>query len=50
MAGLAGALFAYSEQYVAPNNFGVELSIMLLLAVTLGGRAFHIEVLMAPRP
>ena len=38
MAGLAGALFAYSEQYVAPNNFGVELSIMLLLAVTLGGR------------
>ena len=38
MAGLAGVLFAYSEQYVAPNNFGVELSIMLLLAVTLGGR------------
>ncbi len=38
MAGLAGALFAYSEQYVAPNNFGVELAIMFLLAVTLGGR------------
>ena len=38
MAGLAGVLFAYSEQYVAPNNFGVELSIQFLLAVTLGGR------------
>ena len=38
MAGLAGVLFAYSEQYIAPNNFGVELSIQFLLAVTLGGR------------
>ena len=38
MAGLAGVLFAYSEQYVAPNNFGIELAIQFLLAVTLGGR------------
>ena len=38
MAGLAGVLFAYSEQYVAPNNFGVELAIQFLLAVALGGR------------
>lgn len=38
MAGLAGVLFAYSEQYVAPNNFGVELAITFLLAVTMGGR------------
>ena len=38
LAGLAGALFAYSEQYVAPNNFGIELAIQFLLAVTLGGR------------
>ena len=38
MAGLAGSLFAYSEQYVAPNNFSVELAIQFLLAVTLGGR------------
>ena len=37
-AGLAGALFAYSEQYIAPNNFNFELSISFLLAVTLGGR------------
>jgi len=38
MAGLAGVLFAYSEQYIAPNNFGIELAIQFLLAVTLGGR------------
>ena len=38
LAGLAGVLFAYSEQYVAPNNFGIELAIQFLLAVTLGGR------------
>ena len=38
LAGLAGALFAYSEQYIAPNNFSFELSILFLLAVTMGGR------------
>ena len=38
MAGLAGSLFAYSEQYVAPNNFGIELAIQFMLAVALGGR------------
>jgi branched-chain amino acid transport system permease protein len=38
MAGLAGSLFAYSEQYIAPNNFGVDLAIQFMLAVTLGGR------------
>ena len=37
-AGLAGVLFAYSEQYIAPNNFNFELSITFLLAVTMGGR------------
>ena len=37
-AGLAGALFAYSEQYIAPNNFSFEQSITFLLAVTMGGR------------
>ncbi len=37
-AGLAGALFAYSEQYIAPNSFGFDLSILFLLAVTMGGR------------
>ncbi len=38
LAGLAGVLFAYSEQYIAPNNFGVELAVQFMLAVTLGGR------------
>ena len=38
LAGLAGVLFAYSEQYIAPNNFGIELAIQFMLAVTLGGR------------
>ncbi len=37
-AGLGGVLFAYSEQYIAPNNFSFELSIQFLLAVTMGGR------------
>ena len=38
IAGLAGVLFAYSEQYIAPNNFNFELSVFFLLAVTMGGR------------
>ena len=38
IAGLAGVLFAYSEQYIAPNNFTFDLSILFLLAVTMGGR------------
>ncbi len=42
LAGLAGALFAYSEQYIAPNNFSFELTISFLLAVTMGGRKSRI--------
>nr|WP_063771692.1 branched-chain amino acid ABC transporter ATP-binding protein/permease [Cupriavidus necator] len=38
LAGLAGGLFAYSEEYIAPNNFTIELAVLFLLAVTLGGR------------
>ncbi len=38
MAGLAGALFTFSEQYIAPNNFSFDLAIQFLLAVTMGGR------------
>ena len=41
-AGLAGGLFAYSEQYIAPNNFSFDLSIQFLLAVTMGGRKSRI--------
>ena len=38
LAGLAGALFAYSEQYVSPNTYSIELAVLFLLAATLGGR------------
>jgi ABC-type branched-subunit amino acid transport system ATPase component/ABC-type branched-subunit amino acid transport system permease subunit len=41
-AGLAGVLFTYSEQYIAPNNFSFDLSIGFLLAVTMGGRKSRI--------
>ena len=37
LAGLAGCLFAYSEQYISPNTYSIELSILFLLAITLGG-------------
>jgi ABC-type branched-subunit amino acid transport system ATPase component/ABC-type branched-subunit amino acid transport system permease subunit len=37
-AGLAGVLFAYAEQYIAPNDFSFDLSITFLLGVTVGGR------------
>ena len=38
MAGFGGVLFAYSEQYIAPNTFSFDLSVQFLLAVTIGGR------------
>mgnify|MGYP000553037638 FL=1 len=37
-AGAAGGLFAFSEEYIAPNSFTFELAVLFLLAVTLGGR------------
>ncbi len=46
LAGLAGVLFAYSEQYIAPNNFSFELSIQFLLAVTMGGRKSRVGPMM----
>ncbi|NIE63104.1 branched-chain amino acid ABC transporter ATP-binding protein/permease [Burkholderia sp. Ax-1719] len=38
LAGLAGGLFTYSEEYIAPSNFNFELAVLFLLAITLGGR------------
>ena len=38
MAGLAGSLFAYSQQYISPNTYSFELTILFLLAATIGGR------------
>jgi ABC-type branched-subunit amino acid transport system ATPase component/ABC-type branched-subunit amino acid transport system permease subunit len=46
LAGLAGSLFAYSEQYIAPNNFSFELTISFLLAVTMGGRKSRVGPLL----
>lgn len=37
-AGLAGALYAHSQQYINPDSFGLMPSITILLAVILGGR------------
>ena len=38
LAGLAGSLYAYSEQYVSPNTYNFELTILFLRAVIMGGR------------
>ena len=38
LAGLAGALYTYSEEYISPNSYGFELTIQFLLAVMMGGR------------
>ncbi len=37
-AGLSGGLYAYSEQYIAPNAYNFELTILFLLAIIMGGR------------
>lgn len=37
-AGLAGCLYAYSEQYISPNTYNNELAVLFLLAVIMGGR------------
>jgi branched-chain amino acid transport system permease protein len=38
LAGLAGSLFTYSEEYISPNSYNFELTILFLLAVIMGGR------------
>jgi branched-chain amino acid transport system ATP-binding protein len=41
-AGLAGCLYAYSEQYISPNTYNFELTVLFLLAVRLpAGRRHH---------
>src|SRR5438094_5579803 len=37
-AGLAGALYTYSEQYISPNTYNFELTVLFLLAIIMGGR------------
>ncbi|MEB0032062.1 branched-chain amino acid ABC transporter ATP-binding protein/permease [Undibacterium sp. RTI2.1] len=38
LAGLAGSLYSYSEEYISPNTYNFELTIMFLLAIIMGGR------------
>jgi branched-chain amino acid transport system permease protein len=38
LAGLAGALYGYSEQYISPNSYNFELTVLFLLAIIMGGR------------
>jgi branched-chain amino acid transport system permease protein len=38
LAGLAGSLYSYSEEYISPNTYSFELTILFLLAVIMGGR------------
>lgn len=46
LAGLAGALYAYSEQYISPNTYNFELTVLFLLAVIMGGRKSRIGSLL----
>ncbi|MBR7791497.1 branched-chain amino acid ABC transporter ATP-binding protein/permease [Undibacterium sp. FT147W] len=46
LAGLAGSLYAYSEEYISPNTYNFELTIMFLLAVIMGGRKSRIGSLL----
>ena len=39
-AGLAGCLYSYSEQYISPNTYNFELTILFLLAIIMGGRNY----------
>jgi len=38
LAGLAGGLYSYSEQYISPNTYNFELTVLFLLSVIMGGR------------
>ncbi|MBA2672489.1 branched-chain amino acid ABC transporter ATP-binding protein/permease [Ramlibacter sp.] len=38
LAGLAGSLYAISEQYISPNTYNFELTVLFLLAIIMGGR------------
>jgi len=38
LAGLSGSLYAFSEEYISPNTYNFELTILFLLAVIMGGR------------
>ena len=45
-AGLAGSLYAYSEQYISPNTYNFELTVLFLLAIIMGGRKTRVGALL----
>ena len=45
-AGLAGCLYAYSEQYISPNTYNNELTVLFLLAIIMGGRKTRLGALL----
>ena len=45
-AGLAGCLYSYSEQYISPNTYNFELTVLFLLAVIMGGRKSRVGALL----
>jgi ABC-type branched-subunit amino acid transport system ATPase component/ABC-type branched-subunit amino acid transport system permease subunit len=46
LAGMAGALYAYSEEYISPNTYNFELTVLFLLAIIMGGRKSRIGALL----
>ena len=46
LAGLAGALYAFSERYISPNTYNFEQTVMFLLAIIMGGRKSRIGALL----
>ena len=38
LAGLAGSMYSFSEQYISPNTYNFELTVLFLLAIIMGGR------------
>jgi branched-chain amino acid transport system permease protein len=47
ITGLAGALFAYWQRFISPEQFELNASLLLLLMMTLGGRGSVIGVAVA---
>ena len=45
-AGLAGALYSFSEQYISPNTYNFELTVLFLLGIIMGGRKSRIGAML----
>ena len=45
-AGIAGALYAFSEQYISPNSYNFELTVLFLLGIIMGGRKSRIGAML----